>query len=127
MHFVQQASMKPNRCAAYPGLGPRHEKGYVLLGFLPGFDNDAIVSVEALQNIARNIPQAGLALDSDVAALRAELEQARAENADLTARLDRAEQTIDKTEFLVSKESAKQYEIRRRMGRPSDKAKAGKA
>lgn len=111
--------MKPNHCAAYPGLGPRHEKGYVVLGFLPGFDNDAIASVEALQNIAKNIPQAGLALADDLAARDAEIERKDAEIADLKTQIEKLEQEQGAIDLLARKDG--QYIKQKRTGRPPEK------
>ena len=116
--------MKPNRCAAYPGLGPRHEKGYVVLGFLPGFDNDAIASVEALQNIAKNIPQAGLALAADLAARDAEIERKDAEIADLRSQIEKLEQEQGAIDLLARKDG--QYIKQKRTGRPPAEKKNSK-
>lgn len=60
MRWVERATGKPNRCAALPQLGQDHEKGYLHLGPLDGFDNEAYASVEAIQNAARQFPQLGL-------------------------------------------------------------------
>lgn len=95
MRFVQQAAVKPSRCAVLPQVGGSHRDGYIdtgseMLGGGDGrWDQHVYVSVVAVKEMAAMIGWCDPApLEARLAQVEAELEQARAELAQANRHLD---------------------------------------
>ena len=114
MRMVAACPVKPGRCAVLPQLGGTHRDQYVdtgseMLGGGDGsHDQRVYVSVVAVRQMAELIGWADPSgMRDELAATRADLEQARSE-------LGRAQAHLDAIDVLESEG----YQRRRRPGRP---------
>lgn len=112
MRLVERASIRPQRCAALPQIGPNHPRGYVDTGseLFGGLDNHVYVSVVAVEEMARLI---GWHPRRDVKTLEAQRDQALDRVRELEEALASAERNLDAADLL-----ADQFTLRRKPGRP---------
>lgn len=100
MRLCQQANQAPFRCAVIPFMSNSNASGFIDTGQFLG-DDKVFVSFEGAVEIAKTIgwqgPSARRAAEQENAALRAELDQVKADLAE-------AERQIEAIDFLGSKD-----------------------
>lgn len=118
MRIVPRAAGRPHVCAVFPHIGGDHPRGYFETGnTLTAIDPKIYVSVVAAEHMARDLgfidAETHQGVLDELAAARAELEQAEARIGDLEAVID-AIDTIESADFRA----------RRKAGRKPAAAKA---
>lgn len=93
MRRIERALRPPHHCAAIPHLGSQHPKGYFATGnILAGFDNEIYISVEWVEQAARDLKWASpadiTAFEDRVADLEREVELLKDQLADADKQLD---------------------------------------
>jgi hypothetical protein len=92
MRFVTSANQRPHTCVFYPQFGGNHEQGFIESDSLIDDFFTPYVSIVALREIAKKIPEAGLCPRSELILAQAELEALKRENEDLKTQLVRSGQ-----------------------------------
>lgn len=102
MRYVERLHIRPMHCLAIPFLGANHPKGYVDFGVeLTGFDNHVAISVEAMQQAARDVPQCGLVSKEFLTLALAESKALKRENEDLKEQLAEADKFAEAAEWTL--------------------------
>lgn len=114
--FSARAESKPYHCAAFPQHGADHEEGYVRLGHLSGFDNDAWISIEAVRAISREVPEVRLVAQEDYEQVCEQRDALEAELDDVRQQLQQLELEQQAIDLLARKDG--QYLKQKRTGRP---------
>lgn len=122
MRFTKELPKLPQRCIYLPQIGSGHEQGFIVptVAF-DAWDNrfEPAVSIAALQEIARQFPQAGLSPRSELVEAQAQIEALKAENEALKEDLKQADQVINAIDVLEGAE----FRARKKPGRkPAAKA-----
>ena len=125
MRFIERVDAHPQHCLAIPHLGQAHKDGYVDFNTSfngPGIAGTAplriVLSVAAIRDAARNVPQLGLVdaneyslVCAERAAIQKELEDVQAELAECNRELD-----------AIATLRGRGYSQEKRRGRPPLKA-----
>lgn len=120
MRFVPSADRVPNRCAFIPSIGSNHGQGFVTSDTLVDDFFSTYISVVALKEIANKIPQAGLAPREELTLAQAEIAALKAENEDLRAQMAEYDKELDAVSYL----KGRGYQPVKRAGRPPAAKKA---
>ena len=114
MRFVERLHIRPTHCLAIPFLGGNHPKGYVDFGVeLTGFDNHVAISVEALQQAARDVPECALVPRDELTLVRAENEALKREAEDLREQLKVADEELNAIHTI----RGRGYSVQKKPGR----------
>lgn len=112
MKIVQQAAIRPNRCAVIPYIGNTNAAGFIDTGMDLDLEH-VYVSFEAVCEMAKMLgwsgPSVVRGLEAQLAALGAEFDQVKAE-------LTEANRQLDAIDYLSSAGQLKAY---KKAGRPS--------
>jgi hypothetical protein len=105
VRFTKELLKLPHHCIYFPQIGSGHDQGFIV----PNGDFDAwdsrlqpAVSVVALQQIAEQIPEAGLAKRDDLTLALAENENLKRELEDLKTQLAEADKFADAAEWTLN-------------------------
>ena len=114
MRFVERLHIRPTHCLAIPFLGANHPKGYVDFGVeLVGMDNHVAISVEAMQQAARDVPECALVSRDELTLVQTENDVLRREAEDLREQLKAADEELNAIHTI----RARGYSVQKKPGR----------